>query len=84
MTYKWIEVSIRLIGENRNGYEEVYCQKIGYEYFQQSKPYMVEDIAAVVNNLETPTYDVPMSPQEVEEGSDDQYWGGMAKRSEST
>ena len=54
MTHKWVEVTIRLIGEDYKQTVDVYSQRINYEYFQQTRPGMVAEIVAVVNDLRMP------------------------------
>ena len=54
MTHRWVEVTIRLIGDDYKETVDVYSQRIGHEYFQQQKPDMVAEIAAVVNGLPIP------------------------------
>jgi hypothetical protein len=60
MTHKWVEVTIRLIGEDYKQTVDVYSQRISHDYFQQQKPDMVAEIAAVVNGLPMPTQQKPM------------------------
>jgi hypothetical protein len=54
MTHKWIEVSVKLIGEDYKQTVDCYTQRINYEYFQQAKPGMIAEIAAIVNDLPMP------------------------------
>lgn len=54
MTHRWVEVTVRLIGDDYKESCEVYCQRINYDYFQQSKPGVVAEIAAIVNDLPMP------------------------------
>jgi hypothetical protein len=54
MTHKWLEITVKLIGEDYKENVEVYSQRINYEYFQQIKPLMVAEIAAIVNDLPMP------------------------------
>jgi len=60
MTHKWVEVTIRLIGEDYKENVDVYSQRINYDYFQQTRPGMVAEIVAVVNDLRMPTQQKPM------------------------
>ena len=75
MTIKWVEVTVKLVGEDYKENVEVYSQRIRYEYFQQSRPGMVAEIASVVNELPMPHYRIepPMSPEEIEMAFDKQY-----------
>jgi hypothetical protein len=41
MTHKWVEVTVRLIGEDYKQTVDVYSQRISHDYFQQQKPDMV-------------------------------------------
>ena len=59
MALKWIEVTVKLVGEDYKESMEVYTQRINYEYFQQAKPSMVAEIAAIVNDLPQPRPLVP-------------------------
>jgi hypothetical protein len=54
MTHRWVEVTVRLIGDDYKESCEVYCQRINHDYFQQVKPNMVAEIAAIVNDLRMP------------------------------
>jgi hypothetical protein len=54
MTHRWVEVTIRLIGEDYKETVDVYSQRINYDYFQEAKPNMIAEIAAVVNGLTKP------------------------------
>lgn len=65
MTYKHVEITVTLIGEDYKQNLECYTQRINYEHFQQAKPNMVAEIIAVVNDLRMPEYQVPMSPEEI-------------------
>jgi hypothetical protein len=51
MKHTWIEVSVKLIGEDYKSNVEVYNQRISYDYFAQAKSSMVAEIAAIVNDL---------------------------------
>ena len=73
MAYKWIEVTVKLVGEEYKENVEVYNQRINFEYFQQSQSTMVAEIAAIVNNLPMPRYQVPMSPEEIDLAFDKEY-----------
>lgn len=73
MTFRWIEVTVKLIGDDYKENIEAYCQRINYEYFQQAHPDMVAEIAAIVNNLPMPRHDVPMSPEEIAVEFDKEY-----------
>ena len=75
MNYEWIEVNVKLVGKDWRESTEVYSQRIRYEYFQQSRPGMVAEIASVVNELPMPHYRIepPMSPEEIEMAFDKQY-----------
>lgn len=55
MALKYIEVTVKLLGDDYKETIEAYSQRINYEYFQQTKPNMVAQIAAVVNDLPIPT-----------------------------
>jgi hypothetical protein len=66
MTHKWVEVTIRLIGEDYKQTVDVYSQRINYDYFQEAKPNMIAEIAAVVNSLKMPqTMHIPLGPDEI-------------------
>jgi hypothetical protein len=43
-----------LVGDEFKQSCEVYCQRINYDYFQQAKPGMIAEIAAIVNDLPMP------------------------------
>ena len=74
MAYKWIEVTVKMIGEDYRISEEVYKQRINFDYFQQAKPTMVAEIVAVVNDLAMPRIELaPMSPEEIELAFDKEY-----------
>lgn len=74
MAYKWIEVTVKLVGEDYKESVEVYNQRINFEYFQQSQSNMVAEIAAIVNNLPMPRIELPpMSPQEIDIAFDKEY-----------
>jgi hypothetical protein len=74
MAYRWIEVTVKLIGEDYKESVEVYTQRINYEYFQQAKPTMVAEIVAVVNDLRMPELvAVPISPDEIDIAFDKEY-----------
>ena len=60
MTHRWVEITIRLIGEDYKQTVDVYSQRINYDYFQQTRPGMVAEIVAVVNDLHMPTQQKPM------------------------
>lgn len=75
MTLKWVEVSVTLI-DDTHPHEDVraYTQRINYDYFQQNKPSMVAEIAAVVNDLQMPRIELaPMSPDEINLAFDKEY-----------
>jgi len=57
MTHKYVEVTVRLIGDDYKQTVDVYNQRIGYDYYQQQKPDMVAQIVAVVNGLPIPAPD---------------------------
>lgn len=73
MAYKWIEVTVKLVGEDYKESVEVYNQRLNFEYFKQGKPSMVAEIAAIVNDLPMPQYQVPMSPEEIDLAFDKEY-----------
>lgn len=73
MSYEWIEVSVRLIGQEYRDNVEIYSQRIRYEYFQQSKPGMVAEIAAVVNDLPVPQTRMSLNPEEINAEFDKEY-----------
>lgn len=74
MAHEWIEVSVRLISKDYKENVEVYSQRIRYEYFNQCKPNMVAEIAAMVNDLTMPQHMiVPMSPEEIDLAFDKEY-----------
>lgn len=74
MALKWIEVTVKLVGEDYKEGVEVYTQRINYEYFQQAKPSMVAEIAAIVNDLPMPRIELPpMSPDEINMAFDKEY-----------
>ena len=75
MTIQWVEVSVTLI-DDKHPHEDVraYTQRINYEYFQQAKPSMIAEIAAVVNGLRMPqTMYIPSSPDEINSAFDKEY-----------
>lgn len=57
MTHKYVEVTVRLIGEDYKQTVDVYSQRINYDYFQQIRPDMVAQIVAVTNGLPIPAPD---------------------------
>jgi hypothetical protein len=68
MTHRWVEVTIRLIGEDYKQTVDVYSQRINYDYFQQTRPGMVAEIVAVVNDLKIPQImHIPLGPDEINE-----------------
>ena len=74
MTHRWVEVTIRLIGEDYKQTVDVYSQRINYDYFQQTRPGMVAEIVAVVNDLRMPqTMHIPSSPDEINLAFDKEY-----------
>lgn len=73
MTYKHVEITVTLIGEDYKQNLECYTQRINYEHFQQAKPNMVAEIIAVVNDLRVPQYQAPMSPDEINLVFDKEY-----------
>ena len=74
MAYKWIEVTIKMVGEDYRVTEEVYKQRINFDYFQMAKPSMVAEIVAVVNDLTMPRIELPpMSPEEINLAFDKEY-----------
>ena len=74
MTHRWVEVTIRLIGEDYKETVDVYSQRINYDYFQQTRPGMVAEIVAVVNDLQMPRIArPPMSQDEINRAFDKEY-----------
>ena len=57
MTHKWVEVTVRLIGEDYKQTVDMYSQRINYEYYYEIRPDMVAQIVAVVNGLPIPAPD---------------------------
>lgn len=56
MTYQWVEVTVKLIGEDYKENVEVYNQKVKYDYFNNTGGMMLADIVCAVNGLPAPKY----------------------------
>jgi len=54
MTHKWVEVTVRLIGDDYKQTVDMYSQRINYEYYYEIRPDMVAQIVAVVNGFPIP------------------------------
>ncbi len=75
---RWVEVSVCLTGEEFGEGVLAYSQRINYEYFQNSRPDMVQKIVAVVNDLPVPQARMPFA-------TTDQFFGyaGQFEKPES-
>jgi len=54
MTHKWLEITVRLIGEDYKTTTDVYTQRLNIDYCHSQRPDLVPEIIAVVNNLSMP------------------------------
>ena len=76
MAIRWIEVTVKLIGDDYKENVEAYCQRINFEYFQTAHPTMVAEIAAIVNDLPMPrqrSQEPLVTGEEIEALFDKQY-----------
>ena len=62
MTHKWVEVTIRLIGEDYKQTVDMYSQRMHYEYYYEIQPNLIAEIAAVVNGLNPSAKHHPFGP----------------------
>jgi hypothetical protein len=54
MTHKWLEITVKLIGEDYKENVEVYTQRLATDYVYAQRPDLVPEVIAVVNNLSMP------------------------------
>ena len=77
MAAKYIEVTVRILGDDYKETVEAYSQRINYQYFQENKPNMVAQIAAVVNDLPIPNSslakDIPWTKEDTYKQFDKEY-----------
>lgn len=54
MAYRWVEVSVKLLGSDPRENVEVFLQRIPYDSCVRHKTHIVSEIAALVNELPPP------------------------------
>ena len=54
MTHKWLEITVKLIGEDYKENVEVYTQRLPLDYVHTQRAELVPEVIAVVNNLSMP------------------------------
>ena len=52
--FKYIEVTVRFVGDNYQETREMYSQRINFEWALLSRPMLIQQIVAVVNELALP------------------------------
>jgi hypothetical protein len=54
MTHKWLEITVKLIGEDYKENVEVYTQRLQIDYVHTQRPELVTEVIAVINGLGMP------------------------------
>jgi len=54
MTHKWLEITVKLIGEDYKENVEVYTQRLPIDYVHTQRAELVTEVIAVVNGLSMP------------------------------
>jgi hypothetical protein len=56
LDFKYVEVTIKFVGDNYQETREMYSQRINYEWAFLNRPMLIQQIVAVVNELELPDF----------------------------
>lgn len=74
MTHKWLEITVKLIGEDYKENVEVYTQRLQIDYVHTQRPELVTEVIAVVNGLSMPRQvGTLIREKEVNEAFDKEY-----------
>lgn len=52
--FKYVEVTVKFIGDNYQENREMYSQRINFDWAFQNRPLFIPEIVAVVNELKFP------------------------------
>jgi hypothetical protein len=53
--FKFIEITVKFVGDSYQETREMYLQRVNFDWMFQNRPMLVQQIAAVVNDLELPS-----------------------------
>jgi hypothetical protein len=53
--FKTVEISIKFLGDDYKNTREIYVQRLNFHWYFQNRPTLVQQIVAVVNELEFPS-----------------------------
>ena len=52
--FKYVEVTVKFIGDNYQENREMYSQRVNFDWMFQNHPRLIQQIVAVVNELDLP------------------------------
>lgn len=52
--FKYIEITVKFVGDNYQETREMYSQRVNFEWMFQNRPMLIQQIVAVVNDLDLP------------------------------